>query len=1048
MNAAGEAERRQLTVLFCEAVGSTQIAAALGPETWRELLRDYQQGVADIIERFDGSVAQYLGDGVVAYFGHPRAHEDDAERALRAGLAITEQVGANNPELEQRFGHSLQVRIGVHTGPVVIAEVGSGGRQETLAVGATTNVAARVLGEAGHGEVLASPATLRLVRGVFATNELRPRMLKGISTPMTLHRVLRPSGVGTGADVETAEKLTPFVARSQELDLLQDSWSQAQEGRGQLVLLGGEAGMGKSRLVRVFRGRLADESHRWLECRASKFHAHTAFHPMVAPLVETLDVDVGQPLEQQRTRISEGLRLLGLDPSQTAPLLASLLGVPLSEDDTAFAASPETRRRLTLEALTTWILALTQDRPLVFVVEDLHWMDASTLDLLTLLISRLTDAPLLLVPTFRLTLQPPWALGSNARRVTLNPLTRSQTEEMILGITGGASLPEAVRHQVITKTDGVPLFVEEFTQTVLESGALTKREDQYEETGPIPEFSVPATLQDSLMARLDRLGPAKNVAQTASVLGREFSQDVLTAVMTDVRSLERDLSSLVGAGVLQRTEISGRAAYSFKHALIQDTAYQSLLKASRREWHARVAEALEEGFRPSTVAEPERLALHCEEGGLVDKAIDYYRKAGEQAALRSASAETIRHLTRAIELLGTRPEGPERNERELALQLDLGRTLVATKGWASPGAVSAFGRARELCDLIGDPPEVFQVIRGLITFYVGRAELEISEQLLARLMDVAEHSGKSSELLLAHEHLGIVRYFEGKPTEALEHYEKAITLYDPVKHAQLAQIHGEDLGVFSHNWTAWALWILGRPDQALTRCREAIELGEKSSHPFSHAYAFLWTAILHTMRREPVEASEMADRALAIATPHGFVMVLAMGYLTKTWAFLQAPLGQEGLETAADTFRECATRMEMTGNKVNDPMMFAYLGEAYLRAGRNGRAMAAVEEGLARSQATRWAWWDAELYRVKSEILRQRRSHEEEAERLMHRALDIAKKQRAMSFELRTALSLGRLWESWGERERARELLAPIYARFREGFDCPDLVEAKRLLDS
>ena len=431
---------------------------------------------------------------------------------------------------------------------------------------------------------------------------------------------------------------------------------------------------------------------------------------------------------------------------------------------------------------------------------------------------------------------------------------------------------------------------------------------------------------------------------------------------------------------------------------------------------------------------------------MIERAVDYYGKAAEQAAQRAASVQTIRHLSHGIELLNALPESPARDERELALQLELGRTLVTTKGWASPGAAATFGRARTLCKRIGEPPEVFQVMRGLITFYVGRAELEISRELIARLVEIAEQSGESAERLLAHEHLGILHYFEGNPSEALAQYEKAVALYDPSEHAELAQVHGEDLGVFSHIWMAWALWILGRPDEALARCHEGIEIGEKSSHPFSHAYALLWTAILHTMRREPVQATEMADRALAIAMPHGFVMVLAMGYLAKTWAFLQAPLEQKALETTAEGFKQCAAQMEMTGNKVNDPMMFAYLAEAYLRAKQYEKAMSSVDEGLRRSRETHWAWWDAELLRIKGEVVLQSGGEEDEAERLMKSALETARAQEAKSFELRSALSLGRLWQQRGELERARELVAPIRDSFTEGFECPDLVEAQAVL--
>lgn len=1044
--ASGEAERRQLTVLFCDMVGSTRIATELEAEDWRELLCAYQESIAGVVERFDGSVAQYLGDGVLAYFGYPNAHEDDAERAVRAGLAIAEAIAVRRPELEADFRCGVSVRIGIHTGQVVVGEIGSGNRHETLAVGAASNVAARVQARAEPDTVLISAATLKLVRGIFVTDDRGPHQLEGITQPVELYRVIGATGARSRLDVVSIEDLTPFVGRTEEIDLLLESWLQAREGRGQVVLLGGEAGIGKSRLVQVFHERLADMPHRWIECRASKFHSHSAFHPLSQLIEETLGLRPEIPAERKLSRLAEGVEAAGLAPSEVVPLFASLLGLPLAERDAPLAISAEARRRRTLEALVKWLLAQAEPQPIVFVVEDLHWIDPSTLDVLGLLIDRISNAPVLLLATIRTNFEPPWPRESHVMRVTLDPLTRTQTEAMVQGVTGGSTLPRVVLDQVVTKTDGVPLFVEEFTQTVLESGLLEEGDDRHERTDLLAEFSVPATLQDSLMARLDRLGPAKNVAQLAALLGRDFSQELLAAVSTDVQSLERDLSRLVSAGILQRAGASTSATHIFKHALIQETAYRSLLKATRREWHARVVHAMEEQFAARAAAEPERLAWHCEEGGLIEKAVGYYQSAGERAALRSASAETIRHLTRAVELLCTLPETLGRSERELVLQLELGMTFVAAKGWASQDAAVAYGRARELCEHLGEPAQVFQVMRGLITFYVGRAELGTAHDLVTRLMELAEQADESSLLLLAHEHLGILYYFEGNPAEALEHFEQAIALYKRSEHRYLAHLHGEDLGVFSRIWMAWALWIIGYPDQAVQRSHEALELGEEASHPFSIGYAFLWTAILHVMRREPERAREMAERAIAIAEPQGFAFVLAGGRLIEAWAHLQAPLDETAMEAAADKFKECVAQVGTTGNMANGPMMLGYLADAYRRAGHAGQALGAVDAGLGLAQATRQTQWDAELHRMKGELVLQDRADEEEAEALFHRALEIAQSQRAKSLELRAALSLGRLWNEQGLPERSRELLAPIYAWFTEGFDSPDLVEARALL--
>lgn len=1041
-----EAERRQLTVLFCDMVGSTEIAAELGAEDWREMLRDYQRMVAGVVKRFDGSIAQYLGDGVVAYFGHPSAHEDDAERAVRSALAIVEIVSARGPELEARYGRHLEVRVGVHTGPVVVGEVGSGERSETLAVGATTNVAARIESEARPGTVVVSAATLRLVRGIFATESLGARTLKGLAAPVELHRVIRPTGASTRLEVASLEELSPFVGRVEELALLDRSWCDAREGRGQVVLLGGEAGMGKSRLLQVFRENLTGDGHRWIECRASNFHSHTAFHPLSKLIEQTLHLEPDGTAEQQLAQLAKGLGDMGLDPSESAPLFASLLGLPVAKDTSPFAVTVEARRRITLDALSKWLLALAEPQPVVLVIEDLHWLDSSTLDLLGLLIHRVPETSVLIIATFRPSFEPPWDAVPHARQVTLGPLTQKETHAMLTGLTGGAALPARIRDQVVAKTDGVPLFVEEFTQAVLESGAVAKRDDRYEETGPIPTSFVPSTLQDSLMARLDRLGPAKKLAQLAAILGRDFSHALLTTVASDAQSLERDLSTLVGAGILQQAGEPSLGAYAFKHALIQDTAYQSLLKSSRRAWHTRVADALETHFADSAVAEPERLAWHCEQGNLLDRAVGHYQRAAEQAQQRAASTEAIRHLSCAIELLQSLPDSAERAERELQLQIELGMTVAAVKGWGNADAEAAYSRARELCEHIGELPQVFQVTRGLVIYYTAKSELGTANELGKRLMELAEQSGETDLLLPAHQQRGILHHYSGNPTEAIAEFEQAIALYEPSAHRHLTQLYGEDLGVLSRIWMAWSQWLVGHPDQAVDTCNEARELAEQVGHQFSLAYVFAWTSMLHVMRREPERARAAAEQANVISARHGFSLLLSQCQLIVAWSRLQEPLDEIELPAAVAEFQAGVNKVSGTGIVADAPIMIGFLADAYHRAGQYPMALVSLEAGLAISQTTGQAQWDAELHRLKGEFLLHAQADESNVEELFHRALEIARAKRTRSLELRTAVSLGRLWKKQGQPERARELVAPIYDRFTEGFDSPDLIEARELL--
>jgi class 3 adenylate cyclase/tetratricopeptide (TPR) repeat protein len=1042
-----EAERRHLTVLFCDLVDSTRIASQVGDERWLGLLRAYQERAADAIERFDGSVAQYLGDGVLAYFGFPKAHEDDAQRAVHAGLAIAEEMATRRTDFEARYGQGLSVRVGIHTGPAVVGELGSGESHETLAVGETANLTARIQSAAEPDTVLVSDATLRLVRGIFVTTDVGRHELKGVRRPVRLHRVLRPSGARSRLDAASSEGLTPFVGRADEIELLLEQWRRVHEGHGQVVLIGGEPGIGKSRLLQVFRERLIDESHAWIECRASNLDRHTAFHPLSELLDEMLDLRNEAAAEEKLERLAAGLDAAGLAPSETVPLFARLLGLAPSGREEPLPTSADVRRHRTIEALVEWLLALARPQPAVLVFEDLHWTDSSTLEVLGRLIERVARAPMLLLPTFRTPFEPPWSQEPHVQRVALRSLTHHETEAMVEGIMGGRSLPPLVLDRVIQETDGVPLFVEEFTRMVLESGLLVEHEGRYERADPLPEYAVPATLQDSLMARLDHLGPAKGVAQLAAVLGRDFSYELLAAVSSASQPLESDLEELVRSGILERRGGRDGPAYSFRHALIQETAYGSLLGATRRTWHARVVGVMEAQFPKTVTAEPERLAWHCEEARLIEKAARYYGAAGERAAQRSASAEAIRHLTRGIDLLRAQPDAASQSELELMLQIELGTTLVATKGWGSPEAAAAHERARALCEQLGDPPELFRVMRSLITFYTATAELGTAHDLATRLIRLAERSGESSLLLLSHEQLAILEYFLGNPSSALEHFERAIALYDPSKHRDLTHRYGEDLGVFTRIWTAWALWILGRPEQAVERSREALALGAAASHPFSHAYALLWSAILHVMRREPALAAELARQAIAIAEAGGFAFVLAGGRLVAAWAQVEQPPPEVGRETAVEAYRECVTQLGTTGNKANGPLILAYLADAHHRVGRDEEALTYVDAGLALSQTTRQRHWDAELHRMKGTLLL-RGDDSKGAEEEFDRAIEIAREQRAKSLELRAAVSLGRLWQARRQPERCRALLARVLAEFNEGFDTPDLVTARTLLES
>jgi class 3 adenylate cyclase len=768
-----EGERRHLTVMFCDLVGSTELAEQLDPEEFREVVGAYQVLCAREVGRYDGTIGQYHGDGVLVYFGYPQAHDDDPIRAVHAALSILSELPAVNATVGERLGamldRTVEVRIGVHTGLAVVGEMGEGPERELQALGDTLNQAARLQRIAEPGTVVISEATRQLSSGVFVLEDLGPTSLKGVAEPVGVYRAVRATGVRSRLDLAGERGLTPLIGREQEVELLLDRWEQVIEGHGQVVLVNGDAGIGKSRLMMMLHERLAEGPYSWLEARGSAYHQNSALYPVIELLRQELLLGQEDSAEEKVAKLGAALEPAGLSVPEVLPLFATLLSVPLPERYPPLLLSPQAQRQRTLESLVQWLISLTRAQPMAFVVEDLHWIDPSTLELLGMLLEQLPTVPALLVLTFRPSFEPPWASRSNLVHLTLDPLTRKQVEAMVEWIAGGKVLPAKVLDHVVIRTDGVPLFVEELTKTVLESDLLRESDRGYERTDPLPELAIPSTLQDSLMARLDRLGPAKEVAQLGAVLGREFPYELLAAVSPlSAESLRGALRGLGNAELLYPRGVPPRAIYTFKHALIQETAYQSLLKSTRQAWHARIAQVLEERFPERVAPEPEGIARHCEQGALLEKAISYYQRAGEQATERSANAEAVGHLTRGIELLRTLPEGPERNERELTLQVALGAPLVASKGWGSREAEQAYERARELCEQIGETPQLFHVIRGLITFYTARAELKTAYDLCGRLLRLAEREEEASPLLVAHQQMAIVLYFRGKPSRDLD----------------------------------------------------------------------------------------------------------------------------------------------------------------------------------------------------------------------------------------------------------------------------------------
>ena len=723
LSGTSEAERRQLTVLFCDLVDSTTLARQLDPEDYREVVRAYQATCAAVIQRFDGYIAQYLGDGLLVYFGYPQAHEDDAQRAVRTGLEILDALAALQARLAADKGIRLAVRLGIHTGLVVVGAVGTGGRQEALALGDTPNVAARLQSLAAPDTVVVSDATWRLVQGYFAGHDLGPQTLKGVETPVQVYRVLGTSGAQSRLDVVSPRGLTPLVGREAEMALLRERWAQARDGLGQVVLLSGEAGIGKSRLVQVLHEHVTAEPHTRLEWRCSPYAQQSPLHPVIAHLHRLLRWRPDDTPAEKLGVLEETLAASGLALPEVVPLIATLLSLPLPERYPPLTLTPQRQRQKTLDALLVWLLTEATRQPVLLIVEDLHWIDPSTLEFLTLLIDQGPTARLLTLLTCRPEFQTPWGFRAHLTPLTLSRLPRPQATQMTVRVTGGKALPSEVVEQIVTKTDGVPLFVEELTKMVLESGLLREGEERYELTGPLPPLAIPATLHDSLMARLDRLATVKDVAQLGATIGRTFAYELLQAVSPlDGVTLQHGLRQLVEAELVYQRGVPPQATYTFKHALIQDAAYQSLLRSTRQQYHQRLAQVLVERFSETVETQPELLAHHYTEAGLSAQAIPYWQRAGQRALQRSAYAEAIGHLTTGLEVLQTLPDTPERAQHELALHVALGGALIGTKSYSAPEVEHSFARARALCQQLGETPEFFHILYGLCDALLRRRQ--------------------------------------------------------------------------------------------------------------------------------------------------------------------------------------------------------------------------------------------------------------------------------------------------------------------------------------
>ena len=1063
-----DAERRQLTVLFCDLVDSTVLASQLDPEDLREVVRAYQDTCAKVIARFDGHIAQYLGDGLLVYFGYPLAHEDDAQRAVRAGLGIVEALGQLNTRLAQeglrpaptqsrQRGVHLAVRLGIHTGLVVVGDVGGGTRQEQLALGETPNLAARLQGIAAPNTLVISAVTFQLLGGFFVCQPLGTPPLKGLAQPLAVYRVLYESMARSRLEAAGSTGWTLLVGREQEIGLLVERWAQVKEGIGQVVLLSGEAGIGKSRLVQALQEHVSTEPQAWLTpCQCSPYYQNTALYPLIDLLERVALRFEREESPQQKLRKLEGFVVqYGLPLAEAVPLFAALLSLPLPADYAPLTMAPEQQKQQTLHAFLTIFLRIAAQQPVLFVMEDLHWVDPTTLELLSLLVDQGSTTRILALFTCRPDFSPPWTGRAHLTQVTVPRLPRRQAVEVIHQVVHGKALPPEVVEQIVARTDGVPLFVEELTKMVLESGLLQEREERYELTGPLPPLAIPATLHDSLMARLDRLATVKALAQLGATLGREFAYDLLQAVsLWDEETVQRGLYQLVEAEFLYQQGLPPHATYAFKHALIQEAAYQSLLRSTRQRHHQHIAQVLEARFPALCATQPELLAHHYTEAGFLVQAMPYWQQAGTRAIQRSANVEAIAHVQRGLALLAALPDTPQRTQHELDFLTTLGPALSATKGYAAPEVVQVYTRARELCHQVGETPEHFPVLWNLYVLSLARAEHQTAMELGEQCLQLAQRVQDEAFLLTAHLAIGVSWFYLGNPTLACTHLEHTVTLYDPEQHHVLAYQYGAmDPGIVGFGYYTWALWMRGYAAQARAQSAKALNLAQQLAHPYTLARTLYYDTVLCQLRRDAPAVCAQADAAITVATTQRFALVQALGPIMRGWAIAVQQHSPEGLMQ----IRQGLDAYRATGAEYQRPHFLTLLAEASGLLDQPEGGLAALEEALTLMEQTGEQYYEAELHRQRGELLllRAEKSHpaqssrdQHDAETCFQQALDIARRQEAKALELRAAMSLSRLWQRQGKRAEAYTLLAPIYGWFTEGFDTADLQDARALLEA
>ena len=1035
---ADRAERRQVTVMFSDLVGSTALSARMDPEDLREVISAYQKCVAETVGRFGGFVAKYMGDGVLVYFGYPQAHEDDAERAVRAGLELVAAVTGLKTHA------ALQTRVGIATGLVVVGDlIGSGASQEQAIVGETPNLAARLQGVAEPDGVVIAESTRKLLGNLFELQDVGAQELKGISGPVRACAVLRPASVESRFEAFHASGLTELVGREEELELLLRRWAKATTGEGQVVLLSGEPGIGKSRLTAALLERLAGEPHTRLRYFCSPQHIDSALYPIISQMERAAGFAHDDTAQAKLDKLSAVLAQ-SFTQRQDAALLSDMLSLQNDGRYPTLELTAQQRRQKTLDALIAQLEALSHSNPVLMIFEDAHWIDPTSVEVLSRVADRIRTLGVLLIVTYRPEFDAPWIGRPHVTALTLNRLGEREIAQLIDRLSGNKPLPESIRHDIIERTDGVPLFVEEMTKAVLEAageGAIERAVGAV----PSPSVAVPASLHASLMARLDRLGSAKEVAQVGAVIGREFSHPLLAAVAGKPElELQSALDRVIEAGLLFRQGAPPDATYLFKHALVQDAAYGTLLRERRRALHARIADAIEESFADIAENQPELLAKHCAEAGSDERATKYWRAAGEKAVRRASNREAIGHFRQALALNEKQAPDEERSLTELAILSQLGPALMSVHGWSAPEVGTAFERAEYLARELKRSSDLAPPLAGLWLFHTARGRFSRAEEITKEIFNVAEALNDPEILLQAHHCAWPIRWFRGELTDAKAHADAGLSLYDEIRHVKHRFLYlGHDPAVCALSIKSVLQWALGQPAQGAQSERDAIDLARRLQHVPSLAHALWFVCQAQVARGDTIAVEKTGEELLTLSEEHGLPLTHGTALACLGWATVHTDNISRGIRC----LEEGLAMYNRLGLRTNLCLMICLLAEAYFVAGEYEKGIQQVNLAIDTSAEIGDRWCLPRIHTVQAQLLRAS-GEIDAAEASLRKAVDIAAAQSAKGSQLRAANSLAQLWRDQGKAQQARELLAPVYGWFTEGFDTLDLKEAKSLLDA